>query len=162
MFKINDYIMYGTTGICKVIDIVEEKDRNFIKKEYYVLNHIYENNTIIKIPTDNTKIFMRKILSKEEVEGMLENEKLSELIWIDSERQRNESFKALVKTGDFSNLVKLVRSITAKKKEKIALGKKLTQSDEIIMKNSEKLLFEELSIIFDFNEKEAHKYILNL
>ena len=25
MFKVNDYIMYGTTGVCKIIDIKKQK-----------------------------------------------------------------------------------------------------------------------------------------
>lgn len=162
MYEINDYIMYSTTGVCKLVDIVEEKDRNFLKKQYYVLNHVYEKNTIIKIPTDNTKIFMRNILSKEEAKEILQSSVVNESIWIDNERQRSESFKTLVKSGEFTNWVKLVRTIFLKKKEKVSLGKKLNQSDEMIMKNSEKLLFEELGVIFNLDEKEAHKYILGL
>ena len=36
MFKINDYVMYGITGVCKILDIKEEKDRNSVIKKYYV------------------------------------------------------------------------------------------------------------------------------
>ena len=25
MFKINDYVMYGITGVCKILDIKEDK-----------------------------------------------------------------------------------------------------------------------------------------
>ncbi len=67
MFKVNDYIMYGMMGVCQVIDITTESFINNTKRKYYVLNHIYSNNTIIKIPVDNEKIPMRKILSKEDV-----------------------------------------------------------------------------------------------
>ncbi len=48
LFKIDDYIMYGMTGVCKVMDITNERFTNGIKKEYYVLSPIYSNNTVIK------------------------------------------------------------------------------------------------------------------
>ena len=40
MFKINDYIMYGTTGVCKVSDITKEAIGDLKLKEYYVLTPI--------------------------------------------------------------------------------------------------------------------------
>ena len=67
MFKVDDYIMYGITGVCKVIDITNEKFINGEKRDYYVLSPIQNNNTIIKIPLDNNKIPMRKIISKGDV-----------------------------------------------------------------------------------------------
>lgn len=64
MFKINDFIMYGILGVCKVIDIKKECIINNIEKEYYVLSHLYSKDTIIKIPIDNEKVNMRKIITR--------------------------------------------------------------------------------------------------
>ncbi len=61
LFKIDDYIMYGMTGVCKVMDITNERFTNGIKKEYYVLSPIYSNNTVIKIPVDNRKSTNEKV-----------------------------------------------------------------------------------------------------
>ncbi|MDU2291865.1 MAG: CarD family transcriptional regulator [Clostridium celatum] len=46
MFKVDDYIMYGITGVCKVIDITNEKFINGDKRDYYVLSPIHNNNTM--------------------------------------------------------------------------------------------------------------------
>ena len=67
MFEVDDYIMYGMTGVCKVLDITNEKFINSDKREYYVLSPIYSDNTIIKIPVDNNKVPMRKVISKGDV-----------------------------------------------------------------------------------------------
>lgn len=48
MFKVDDYIMYGMMGVCKVVEIISEKFINIVKREYYVLSPIYFNNTTIK------------------------------------------------------------------------------------------------------------------
>ena len=87
MFKVNDYIMYGMTGVCQVVDITKESFIDNLQKEYYVLKYIYSNDTIIKIPTDNKKVPMRKILSKGEVTTLINSMPNSETIWIDDDRK---------------------------------------------------------------------------
>ena len=39
MFKVNDYIMYGMTGVCQVVDITKESFIDNLQKEYYVLKY---------------------------------------------------------------------------------------------------------------------------
>lgn len=89
MFKINDYIMYGLTGVCKVTDIVKIKNRDRDEKDYYVLNSVYCNDTIIKIPVDNQKVMMRPLISKEEVMSLIRDIPNREITWINDERERN-------------------------------------------------------------------------
>ena len=54
MFKVNDYIMYGMTGVCQVVDITKESFIDNLQKEYYVLKYIYSNDNIIKKPCNLT------------------------------------------------------------------------------------------------------------
>lgn len=35
MFKVDDYIMYGMTGVCKILDITNEKFINDERRKYY-------------------------------------------------------------------------------------------------------------------------------
>ena len=128
MFKVNDYIMYGMTGVCQVVDITKESFIDNLQKEYYVLKYIYSNDTIIKIPTDNKKVPMRKILSKGEVTTLINSMPNSETIWIDDDRKRNEEFKSILKTGDIENLVKLTPCATEIKFLSSSLFKFLTMA----------------------------------
>jgi len=161
MFEVNDYIMYGMTGVCQVVDITKERIIDNLQKEYYVLKYIYANDTIIKIPTDNEKIPMRKILSKGDVTTLINNMPNSETIWIDDDRKRNEEFKSILKTGDLDNLVKLVRSIYLDKEYKKSIGKKVYKIDEEIMQTAERLLNEELATALNINPNEVATYISN-
>ena len=154
MFKVNDYIMYGMTGVCQVVDITKESFIDNLQKEYYVLKYIYSNDTIIKIPTDNKKVPMRKILSKGEVTTLINSMPNSETIWIDDDRKRNEEFKSILKTGDIENLVKLIRSIYLDKEYK-----KSYKVDEEIMQTAERLLNEEFATILNISPNEVATYI---
>ncbi|WP_289292985.1 CarD family transcriptional regulator [Romboutsia ilealis] len=159
MFKVNDYIMYGLTGVCQVVDITKESFIDNLQKEYYVLKYIYDNDTIIKIPTDNEKISMRKLLSKEDIATLINSMPNSETIWIDNDRKRNEEFKSILKTGDIENLVKLIRSIYLDKEYKQSIGKKLYKVDDEIMQTAERLLNEEFATILNISPDEVSTYI---
>lgn len=159
MFKVNDYIMYGLTGVCQVVDITKESFIDNLQKEYYVLKYIYDNDTIIKIPTDNEKISMRKLLSKEDMSTLINSIPNSETIWIDNDRKRNEEFKSILKTGDIENLVKLIRSIYLDKEHKQSIGKKLYKVDDEIMQTAERLLNEEFATILNISPDKVATYI---
>lgn len=159
MFNINEYVMYGVTGVCKVLDIKEEKDRNNSLTEYYILSPIYSKNTIIKTPVDNVKISMRKIHSKDEVNSFISNISDENIVWIDDERKRSETFKSMLKSGECSELIKLVKSIYENRKLKKAMGKKPYKGDEEIMKTAERLLNEEFATILNIDLNEVNSYI---
>lgn len=67
MFSKNEYIIYGSTGVCKIIDIVKKKFGFNKEREYYILKPAYDTNSTIYAPIDNDKISIRKIMTKEEV-----------------------------------------------------------------------------------------------
>lgn len=159
LFKIDDYIMYGMTGVCKVMDITNERFTNGIKKEYYVLNPIYSNNTIIKIPVDNERIAMRKILSKEEITLLISDINNGEVLFIEDDKKRNEQFKSMLKTGKCEELLTIIRSLYLDRKNKQAIGKKLSKGDDEIIQIAEKLLSEEFSVILDISQQEVTDYI---
>lgn len=159
MFKVNDYIMYGMTGVCQVVDIRNESFIDNLQREYYILKYIYSNDTIIKIPTDNEKIPMRKILSKGDVATLIDSMPNSESIWIDDDRKRSEAFKSILKTGDTENLIKLTRSIYLDKEYKKSIGKKSYKVDEEIMQIAERLLNEEFATVLDILPNEVAQYI---
>ena len=68
MFQINDTVMYGTHGVCKIEDITM-KEFMGSQKEYYVLKPISDFTATLYVPTHNEKLLarMRRILSKQEV-----------------------------------------------------------------------------------------------
>lgn len=161
MFKIDDYVMYGTTGVCKVIDIRKENIINNTEKDYYVLSHIYSNDTIIKIPVENEKISIRKILSYEEVTNLINDMPNKKTVWIDDERQRNEQFKSMVRSANTEELIKVIKSVYLDKEHKNQIGKKSYINDVDIMKLAERLLNEEFATILNIPLEEVTPYILN-
>ncbi|CEP80553.1 CarD family transcriptional regulator [Paraclostridium sordellii] len=161
MFNVDDYIMYGMTGVCKVVDITNEKFINGEKRKYYVLNPIYNNDTTIKVPLDNDKIPMRKVISKGDMTSLINDIPNMEILWIDDEKKRMAQFETMLKSGQCEELTKLIKNIKFSKKYARSNDKKLYKSDKDIMKEAKRLLTEEFAIILNIYPKEANSYILS-
>ena len=61
------------------------------------MSPIYSNNTVIKIPVDNEKVPMRKLLSKINVLSLINDIPNMDTSWIDNEKLRSEQFKKILK-----------------------------------------------------------------
>ncbi len=159
MFKVNDYVIYNIMGVYKITDIRTEKDLNDVETEYYIMEPAYGNNLTIKIPVNNSKVYMRKILSKDDVMSLIEEIPELDTVWIDDDKKRSQTFKEALKTGDTKKWIKLVKSIYIEEQEKTANGKKLMKTDEDIMKTAEKNLYEEFAMALDISPEQVFSYI---
>lgn len=159
MFKVNDYIMYGRTGVCQVTEIRNGESMGNAGTEYYVLNPVFENNSVIMTPVDNKKVLMRNVISKQEILSMIETVGNEEDVWIDNDKMRNEKFKASIKAGICEDWIRLIKTIHLKIDEKKAVGKKISQLDEGILKEVKKLLYEEFSLVLDMLPEEVEDFI---
>lgn len=160
MFKVNDNVMYGITGVCKVLEITTETFKNSVKKKYYVLKPKYSNNTIIKVPVDNEKISIRKLLTKEEIASLINSMPEKDPLWIEDERGRSEEYKAMVRTGDCDNLMTIIKGINLNQKNKQTTGKKLNKKDEEIRDLAKRLIDEEFAEVLQIKPEEVKNYIL--
>ena len=160
MYKINDHVVYGLTGVCQITDIQKDSIDDE-EKEYYVLHPVFSDNMTIKIPVDNVNAKMRKVISKEEALSLIATMPDQETAWLKDNRERSEAFKTALKTGKSEELVKLVRTIYIEKEEMAAIGKKLSKSDEEILKAAEKQLNAEIAIVLDIPLDKVVEYIIS-
>lgn len=160
MFKVNDYVVYGSTGVCQIVDIKKEKYLSSDETEYYVLQPAYNNKMTIKTPVNNLKVLMRELISKDEVLSLIATISENKTIWINDDRQRNEFFKAALRTGKSEEWMKIIKTLHLEKKEKSVVGKKLNKTDEDIMKTAEKQLYEEFAMALNIAPDEVLPYIL--
>lgn len=161
MFKINDYIMYGTTGVCKIIDITRENIIDNNLRDYYVLSPIYNKNTIIKTPVDNQKVNMRKVLNRDDVSLLINNITKNNFEWIEDEMERVLKFKSMIKSGNCEELIKIIRSVYFNKEYKKLIGNKVTKRDQDIMGIAENMINEEFTTALGILPEEVFSYIEN-
>lgn len=130
MFEIGEYIVYGVKGVCRIEDITHidisgaDKDRL-----YYVLAPVGDGSGRIYAPTDNQKITMRKVISREEADQLIEDMPKIEQLWVPDDRQREARYKEAMNTCDYRAWVSIVKTLYIRKQERTAQGKKITALD---------------------------------
>ena len=159
MFKVNDYVVYGSMGVCRITDVQKPSPINN-KKKFYVLKPVYSDNMIIKTPANNPKVKMRRVVSKDDALSLIAMTSDQETVWLDDNRARGEYFRTALKTGKPEEWIKLIKTIYLEKTEKAAVGKKISKTDENVLKTAEKQLNEEFAIALDMSPDEVLPYIL--
>lgn len=163
MFEVGDLILYGSTGVCELIDITildfpyQEKNQN-----YYVLKPLYHQQCVIYCPVDNPKVFMRPIISEEEAKQLIDMIPNIEAEAYHSTglRELINHYEAFMKTYNCADLIELTMSIYAKKKALEKQKRKFGAIDERFMKKAEKLLFGELAAALNLPKEEIPDYIV--
>lgn len=161
MFKVNDYVVYGSTGVCQITDIRKEKHIDDAETEYYILNPVFSDNMTVKIPVTNDAS-MRPILTRDAALALINKLPDKETIWINDSRKRIEHFKAVLKTRKSEEWAKLVKSIYREKQSRSAMGKSITKTDENILNMAEKNLYQELAVALKISPDEVVPYIHKL
>ena len=160
MFEVGEYIVYGIKGVFRIEDITHI-DLSGVDKErlYYVLAPIGEGSGRIYAPTDNRKVTMRRVISKEEANQLIEELPQIELLWVPDDRQREAKYKEALGTCDYRAWVSIVKTLYLRKQERVAQGKKITALDERYMRTAENELYSELSLTLGIPKSEMEAYI---
>ena len=160
MFSINDYIIYGRTGVCKITDIKKVKFGTGDEKEYYIIKPIFDKNATIYAPIDSKAIKIKPVMTIEEVKDLIKNIPDEETIWIEDNNLRKEEYTKIIKNGNRNELVKLLKTLHLKKEDQDKIGKKLNINDEKIMNDAEKLLHEELALVLNIKLEDVVPFII--
>lgn len=158
-FTIDDLIIYGETGVCRVLDIIEKEFLGELRP-CYKLQPLYQS-CMIFTPADNEVIFMRPIISSDEANRLISSiPQVSPVPYsASSPRELSEKYDKIIKLHDCSELIKLCVSIHAKRNALIAGKKKLSAIDERYLKRAEDLLCGELAAALDIEKYVAHGYV---
>lgn len=155
MFQVNDVIIYGTQGVCKITG-TEEKTVSGKKKTYFVLKPVSDKGSTIFAPTDNELVLkkMRRLLTKEEIHKLIDSMRSENAVWVANENERKELYRNILAKGDHLELIKMIKAIYAHKKEREAEGKRLHMSDERFFKDAELILYNEFQYVLDLGGKD--------
>lgn len=158
MFNINDHVIYGTVGVCKIVDI--KKENYFGKeKDYYVLQPVYTNNSTILTPIDNDKVKLKRILTVDEVHDLIKlmSEETSE--WIENDSMRKEKYRNIIRNGDREELVSIIKTLYLRRKDLLESDRKFHASDKSFMEDAEKIIHEEFAFVLNIKLEDVVPFI---
>lgn len=155
MFQVNDVIIYGTQGVCKITG-TEEKTVSGKKKTYFILKPVSNQGATIFAPTDNEVVLrkMRRLLTRDEIHKLIDSMRSENAVWVANESERKELYKSTLAKGDRMELIKMIKAIYTHKKEREAEGKRLHLSDERFFKDAEQILYNEFQYVLDLGGRD--------
>ncbi len=160
MFEVNDYVVCGGNGVCKVIDIgIPSMSICDTEDQYYKLEPIYENGSTLYIPVNNEKVVMRKVLSKEAVDELIKNMDTVELLIFDNDREYEQRYKEILHKYDCRELIKIIKTSYLRRQDRLAEGKKGTSTDEKYLKMAEDYLYGEFAIALNIPKEDVKPFI---
>lgn len=160
MYRTGDRIIYGIHGVCEVTR--EEKkivDRKMVT--YLVLEPLGYSGSRYLVPTHNVSAMekLRPMLSREELEQLLSSAGIRQDSWIQDEGKRKQVYRELLGSADREELLRMVYTLYGHKQRQIAAGKKCHMCDENFLRDAEKLLCSEISVVMNISREEAKLYI---
>ena len=153
MFNKGDRIFYGQTGVCIVENISEKVLTKNHKRLYYTLRPLYQQNNLIYAPVESDKVFMREIISEDEVKKLIQ--KVPELYEKALNGEEKADYQEYIDSHSCEELLELAVMIYSKKQAAKRMKKKTGFIDEKYLKRAEELLFGELAAVLDIAPAEV-------
>lgn len=157
MFEKNDYVMYGTAGVC-LVQKVDYADFMNEKKRYYFLKPLHSMCDRIFVPVDGGAP-MRKVLTKSEADELIAKMPSMETDWLEDDNAREKAYREALQKFDCYELAKMAKCLYRKVAERKNEGKKPLQMDEKYLNTAEEYLFGELAVALEIPVDGVVPYI---
>ena len=164
MFQPGDLLIYGTTGVCRVLALDHPNHGTAAERSrlYYQLKPLYQGGTIYT-PVDNDKVVMRRVISREEAEDLIDAIPTLEptACRAATTQALAQHYQSSLRQHSCRSLMELTLSIHAKRRQAEAQNRRLGMIDERYLKQAEQLLFGELSVALDIPYDQVQPYIVS-
>ena len=159
---VGDHITYKQNGICEIKSITRQDFGIMGGREYYELVPVYENKTVIFVPTDSEKLTaeMRHVLSKDEIDVIICRSDAEDHVWKTDAKERASEMEEILESGDRARILWVIKVLSLYKKQLEAVKKKMYASDERVLSTAQKIITEEFSFVLGIEKEQVVPYIL--
>ena len=156
MYQPTEMIQYAGSGVCIIQEIASMRFGR-TREQYYVLKPLHQNTSVIYVPLKNEQLVakMRPILTREELEALVEQAESIEPVWDDDVNQRKLIFEELLRSGKCEDLIRIIKTLLGQRTRRQAEGKMLHVSDENYLREAQRLLYDEFAGVLGCTPKEA-------
>lgn len=160
MFNAGELVIYGSEGVCRITGVSTQRIGE-TSTEYYELIPVFKPNTSVLVPLRNEKLVakMAPLLSREEIEALINDIPGIEAEWIENENMRKERYKEMIASGDRRDLICILKTLYKHRIECVERGRKLHACDERFFAEAADKLHCEIAAVLGISLEEAEKYI---
>ena len=160
MYQVGDWVVYGVHGVCRVIG-TEKQLVNRKRALYLVLEPLAKTESRFYLPAENPTALakLKSVLSREELIALIDSDEVRQDAWIQEENRRKQYYRELIGSGDRVSLLRMVSNLYRYKNTQLAAGRKFHLSDDNFLRDAEKLLSSEISLVMNLSLEEARNYL---
>ena len=161
MFEVDDIVLYGTQGLCRIAEIAERTLQG-PRQEYYVLRPIFNDRSTLYIPRQSETLTakMHPIPDEATFTAMLREIPGQDDLWLEEEAARRTLYRETVSGGNCRELLRLSKTLRQRQQSLVAAGRKLKYNDENMMREAERILCEEMSYLLHIDLEQALPLLL--
>lgn len=163
LFLQNEYVFYASGGICKILDIQIAPLENMpADRKYYILQSLHENNGLTYIPVDSEGVFLRRILTKEEAEALLECLDGIEVIEESNAKLLRNQYIEAMRTHLPQMWVRVLKTIQKRTQACTSRSQRLSETERSFGVNAKSYLCTELSLSLGKTKGEIEELISSI
>lgn len=161
MYAVNDMVLYGRNGACKIVDITRREVAGS-SIEYYVLQPVYNHTSTIFVPTGNQALTgkMQQVLSADEIHEIIRSLPDEESLWIADDEERRVRYNEILSAGNRRDVIRMIKALYLHREELKERGKHLHLADERFLKDAERLLYDEFALVLHIQPDQVLPFIL--
>lgn len=160
MCHLDDYVIYGIHGACRVLG----REKHLVNKkrtEFLVLEPLMQSGSKYYVPAENPTAMakLQGVLSQDELAQLLESDAVQEDCWISDEGHRKQIYRELITSADRLRLMQMVASLYRYRGAQEAAGRKFHLCDDNFLRDAERLLSSEISLVMNLPADEARDFL---
>jgi CarD family transcriptional regulator len=160
MFEIGEYIVYGTSGICRVEAICASPyDRTDTRTYYLLIPKHNPMSATIYTPVDNDRVPMRRLMTAEQIETLIALIPEIGCLVIPAEKKRREIYRSAVGELRPEGYVSVIKTVRRRREELAAARKQFPVCDLEYGRLAEHLLYSECAHVLGLSEQATESYI---
>ncbi len=160
MFSTNDYVFYGSGGVCKIVDVQIAPLSGMPKdRQYYILHSVHDQNSVMYIPVDCEGVFLRRLMTHDEAETLVK-----QIPSIDTIRETNakllrDKYNELMKKHSPEEWVRVIKTVYHRMNEPRQTPRRISETERSYVDAAKKYLYTELSLVLDIPFTNVEQYI---
>ncbi len=160
MFEIGEYIVYGTSGICRVEEICTSPyDKNDTRSFYLLIPVHNPMGSSIYTPVDNDRVPMRRLMTQGEIDALIGAMPGIEPVQVPAEKQRREIYRNTVFALRPEGYISVMKTVDRRREELTAARKHFPVSDMEYGRIAKHLLYSECAHVLGMSEDCVEGYI---
>ena len=160
MFEIGERIIYGTNGVCDVVEITSSPFDKNDDRSYYVLSPVFDTaNLRIYSPADNPNVVMRPVYDRPTLEGIIAGADSIRTIRVDNEKRRRDAYRSVIERADAKGFISIIKTIAIRKTEFRKNRRRLPDLDSDFDHMARNCLYGELAVVLGIDRDEARSIV---